>query len=280
MTATTAKRSSLPTTGLRLNSAAVDEDQHSRPPAAPSGSRRPSGWPPGCRDPAERGGSASMQRSPAFTKSEGCHGLAGLATRLLLPISREPKQKLLAQSPVGDEAEAARARRGRLLLSGSNHAPCPSRPSDHCPFASGAAAPRIGVSPSLRAGPATPNLAADGCFDDALRRSGACSRSPASAAEQAPRARRPLLLRLLERECRRPGIRAEARRLAVRRGGAVVGRARRDRWLSSAAGASSTVIGSGACRSGCGSALVRCQRAPRPLPHSGGPTVPARASTC
>jgi hypothetical protein len=42
-------------------------------------------------------------------------------------------------------AEIATRRFEWLPLSDSSHAPRPFRPSDHCPFASGAAVPRIGM---------------------------------------------------------------------------------------------------------------------------------------
>jgi hypothetical protein len=38
-----------------------------------------------------------------LTKTESCHGLAGLATRLLLLVSREQLQNCLAHGPLGDE---------------------------------------------------------------------------------------------------------------------------------------------------------------------------------
>jgi GNAT superfamily N-acetyltransferase len=50
-----------------------------------------------------------------FTKRESCHGLAGVDTRLLLLISREPMQQPLAHGRVGDQAEALRGV-GRQLV--------------------------------------------------------------------------------------------------------------------------------------------------------------------
>ena len=41
---------------------------------------------------------------PEITKPESCHGLAGIATRLLLLVGREPMRKRLAHGPVGDGA--------------------------------------------------------------------------------------------------------------------------------------------------------------------------------
>jgi hypothetical protein len=38
------------------------------------------------------------------TKPEPCHGLVGIATRLLLPAGEEPKQESVAYDPHGDNA--------------------------------------------------------------------------------------------------------------------------------------------------------------------------------
>ena len=38
-----------------------------------------------------------------LTKPESCHGIVGVATRILLLISREPMQKPLARGLLGDE---------------------------------------------------------------------------------------------------------------------------------------------------------------------------------
>jgi hypothetical protein len=60
---------------------------------------------------ADRGSTRSSQEPPgetaAATKPESCDGLPGVATRLLLLISREPMQEPLAYDSVGDSAEVS-----------------------------------------------------------------------------------------------------------------------------------------------------------------------------
>ena len=52
--------------------------------------------------------------APSFTKPESRHGLAGIVTRVLLPISREPMHKPCGDEPVGDEGRARSAPSSRL----------------------------------------------------------------------------------------------------------------------------------------------------------------------
>ena len=83
-------------------------------------------------------------------------------------------------------------------------------------------------------GVALPTVASMGCRADRP-----LAQAPPCSSEQAPPSLwAPLLLRLAEQHCDRCGVSVEVHRLADRRVDAAVRRARRDRWLSSAAAVS------------------------------------------
>ena len=109
--------------------------------------------------------------------------------------------------------------------------------------------------------PARRRVAVDRCFDGQSRRPSACSCSRhVRLSKHLASLQVLLLLRLAEQRCGPCGASVEVHRLADRQVDAAVRRAQRDRWLSSAASASFTIVSSVAPQFDCGSGVARANR--------------------